>query len=1178
MFTHLHVHSEYSLLDGACRIPQLIARAKELGMDALALTDHGVMYGAIQFYQEARKAGIKPIIGCEVYVAQEDRFARNANTKDTDHLILLAKNATGYQNLMQLVTKGHVESFYYKPRLDKKLLLQYREGLIALSACLGGEVPRLILNGRYEDARQAAENYHKIFGDDFYLEIMRHPIPELQQVNPRLIQLGRETGIPLVATNDTHYINREDADIQDILTCIGTNNIVTDAKRMRMQGPYYYLKSIDEVAAEYQDIPDAVENASKIASECNLTLEFERLHLPTIELPPGKTPDQYLSELCNDGLNLYYPNPTREIKDRLAYELDVIQKTAFANYFLVVWDIIRFTREAKILYGIRGSAAASIVLHCLGITEVEPLSTKLVFERFLNIERKEMPDIDMDFQDDRREEVIEYVTKKYGVDHVAQIITFGTLGAKAALRDVGRALGMAYGDVDRVARLVPFAVNMTLDRAMEESGELKQLYENDTTVKKLVDIAKRVEGTVRHASTHAAGVVISKDPLTKYIPLQRTLKGTDSQESIMTQFTMEDVAKVGLLKMDFLGLINLTTLGRARELIKQTRGIDLDLYNLPMGDKKTFDLLGSGETTGVFQLEGSGMRKYIKDLKPTSFDEIMAMIALYRPGPIEHIPTYIKAKNDPSLISYPHSDLEGILKETYGVIVYQDQILFIVRTFAGYSLGQADIFRKAMGKKIPEIMQKEKKNFMAGAMKKGYSDEIANQIFALIEPFAGYAFNKAHSASYALIAYQTAYLKANYPVEYMTALLISHTGQAEKVAAAVAECRRLSIEVVRPDINSSLIDFSIENNNRIRIGLAAAKNIGEGAVKPIIAERAKNGPYKSIEDFCRRADAKSVNKRVMESLIKVGAFDTLNTNRGALLANLDRILSLAQKEARLKETGQSTMFDIFGETAQVPLPALEMKEPDATVKEKAAWEKELLGIPLSKQPFTLFRRDPNSHLCGEINEEMVGHSVTVTGEVAMITTSFTREHKDFATVILEDISGRLEVMVWPSIYDKTKELWQEGNIVEVKGRIKTREDRLQFNADDARLYTPPSAEQLAAASNNQGSNGNHTKHQQIMVKLVQSDDDERDLNRFNQLVNAFKQSPGKDEVTLKILTPDKPLQLVKYVNFTPELRAVVVRVVGEEGIEDISQNSKLDGSESRTASRINEVNRDETQK
>jgi len=1128
-----------------------------MGMDSLAITDHGVMYGVIQFYQEAKKAGIKPIIGCEVYVAQDNRFAKNQN-KDTDHLILLAKSNTGYQNLIQLITKGHIESFYYKPRLDKELLGQYREGLIALSACLGGEIPRLILNGRRGEAKQAAIGYQQIFGDDFYLEVMRHPIPELDQVNREIIAISRETRIPIVATNDTHYIYKEDADMQELLTCIGTNTTILDEKRMRMPGAYYYLKSPQEMAEQYQDIPEAMENAGRIADKCNLALEFERLHLPTIELPPDKTPDEYLANLCDAGFPKYYPNPTDEIKERLAYELDVIKKTEFANYFLVVWDIIRFTREQQILYGVRGSAAASIVLHCLGITEVDPIETKLVFERFLNIERKEMPDIDMDFQDDRREEVIEYVTKKYGADHVAQIITFGTMGARAALRDVGRALGMPYGDVDRVTRLVPFAINMTLDRAMAESAELKEIYEHDSTVKKLIDAAKRIEGTVRHASTHAAGVVISKDALAKYLPLQRTIKSAGGKESIMTQFTMEDVAKVGLLKMDFLGLINLRTLGKARELILKRRGININLYHLPMNDKNSYKLLGEGETTGVFQLEGVGMRRYIKELKPTSFAEIMAMIALYRPGPMEHIPTYIKAKKGEEPIHYPHPDLKDILEETYGVIVYQDQILFIVRQFAGYTMGQADIFRKAMGKKIPEIMQREKKNFIAGALKKGYTEETAKEIFALIEPFAGYAFNKAHSASYALIAYQTAYLKANYDAEYMTALLISQSGDQEKMAVAVGECRRLGIQVMQPDVNLSQIDFSIEKNSKgtasIRFGLQAIKNVGIGAIEPIIKERNQNGVYKSIEDFCRRADLKSANKRVMESLIKSGALDSLG-KRGALLSNIDRVLSLAQRELRMKETGQSTMFDMFGESAPVPMPSLEMNEPDVSVKEKAEWEKELLGVSLSKQPFTLYQRDPSIVLCGQIDEEMAGQTITVIGEVVMVTASFTKEHKTFAAVSLEDISGRLEIMVWPRTYEDTKELWAEGNILEVKGRVRMRDERVQFAADSIRPYQaerqPDEQTRLSTGKPSTIAVSPPVPKQRLTVNLQQTEDMENDLANLAKLIDIFKSYPGKDEVSLRVVngTTITNLKLpVLFVGYSPEMHRRLVDMVGEQGV------------------------------
>ena len=795
MFTHLHVHTEYSLLDGMCRIPRVVSKAKELGMDSLALTDHGVMYGAIQFYLAAKEAGIRPIIGCEVYVAQDTRFSHTAGDKQNYHLILLAKNQTGYRNLIQLTTKAHLEGFYYKPRLDKELLMQHNQGLIALSACIGGEVPALILEGRLVEARQAALWYKQTFGD-FYLEIQRHPTPELERINQELIAMSKELDIPLVATNDVHYVNQEDASAHDLLLCIGTNTTINDEKRVKMAGDFLYLKSPQEMAELYQDIPQAIENTERIAEMCNLKLEFGRLHLPEIELPEGKAADQFLADLCYQSLPQYYPNPSPEIKQRLDYELEVIKKTQFANYILVVWDIISFARKRKILFGVRGSAASSIVLHCLGITSVEPIKNKLVSERFLNLERIELPDIDLDFQDDRRDEVISYVTQKYGQDHVAQIITFGTLGARAALRDVGRALGMTYGDVDRVARLVPFAVGMTLNRAMDENHELRDIYYEDATIRKLIDSAKRVEGISRHASTHAAGVVISKEPLTRYVPLQRATSKANGEATVMTQFSMDDIAQIGLLKMDFLGLANLTILGKAKEIISQNRGVDIDLSNIPMNDAKTFDLLSSGETTGVFQLEGAGMRRNIKELKPTTFNDIAAMVALYRPGPMEHIPTFIKAKHGKEPIRYPHPALTSILEETYGVIVYQEQVLFIVQALAGYSLGEADIFRKAMGKKIPEVMRKERRNFVARARTKGFSAELAEEVFALIEPFAGYAFNKAHAFSYALIAYQTAYLKANYPAEYITAFLIANAGQLEKMASAVAECRRLDLSLI----------------------------------------------------------------------------------------------------------------------------------------------------------------------------------------------------------------------------------------------------------------------------------------------------------------------------------------------------------------------------------------------
>ncbi|MCL0057820.1 DNA polymerase III subunit alpha [Dehalococcoidales bacterium] len=1150
MFSHLHVHTEYSLLDGMCRIPQLIERAKELGMDSLAITDHGAMYGAIQFYLLAKEAGIKPIIGCEFYLAQNSRFSRDASDKNHYHLILLAKNQTGYRNLIQLTTKAHLEGFYYKPRVDKELLQQYHHGLIALSGCAQGEVPCLAREGRLEEAKQAALWYKQTF-DDFYLEMQKYPIPELEQINEVLISINRELDIPLVATNDVHYISQEDASAHDLLLCIQTNSSVYDDKRMKMAGDFFYLKSPQEMAELFKDIPQAVENTERIAEMCHLELEFGRLHLPEIELPEGKTADQFLAELCHQSLHHYYPQPTSEIKERLNYELEVIKQTQFANYFLVVWDIISFAKKHNILFGVRGSAAASIVLYCLGITAVDPIKNKLVFERFLNLERREMPDIDLDFEDDRRDEVISYVSHKYGKEHVAQIITFGTLGARAAIRDVGRALGMPYSDVDRVARLIP--PGMTLARALDENSQLSNIYYEDATIRNLVDSAIKVEGIARHASTHAAGVVIAKQPLTTYVPLQRVSKGS-GEATVMTQFTMDDIAQIGLLKMDFLGLANLTILSKAREIIHQNCGITLDLHQIPMDDAKTFNLLSSGETAGVFQLEGAGMRRYIKELKPTTFSDIAAMIALYRPGPMEHIPTFIKAKHGIEPIHYPHPALTNILEETYGVIVYQEQVLFIVQTFAGYSLGQADVFRKAMGKKIPEVMKKERRNFIAGAKKNGFSNQVASEIFGLIEPFAGYAFNKAHSVSYALIAYQTAYLKANYPVEYITAFLMTNSGQLEKIARAIAECRRLGITVLPPDINRSQANFSIEKDNNapaIRFGLTAIKNVGLGAIEPIIAERSKGGEFKSIEDLCRRADLSGVNKRVLESLIKAGALDSLG-DRGTLLHNVNRILSLAQREQQLREIGQSTMFSLWGEEMPPPLPSLELQTAEISIKEKLAWERELTGVYFSEHPFSSFAQkiaSDNTILCGQIDAELAGQTVVVAGMVTSVYHRFTRDRQPFVSAVLEDLDGRIEVMVWPKVYANTRELWQEGNILLVEGKVKLKDDRVQLNCDYVRRYQLGESGEMPAEETTTYTAS--TKSCRIVISITQTSDEDSDIAYLHKLVNTLRDFPGQDEVSLRVTNEERVVNLKLSnisINYCPELHQRLIELVGEEGI------------------------------
>jgi DNA polymerase-3 subunit alpha len=1183
MFTHLHVHSEFSLLDGMCRIDKLVAKAKAQGMESLALTDHGVMYGAIDFYVKAKEAGLRPIIGCEVYISPESRLNRSPGDKNNYHLVLLAKNQTGYRNLLQLVTIAHLEGFYYKPRIDKGVLKEHCQGLVALSACVAGEIPQLILAGRTDEARKTALWYKEVF-NDFYLEIQRHPIPELERINSELIVMSQELSIPLVATNDVHYINREDAATHDLLLCIGTNTTVKDEKRIKMAGDFFYLKSPEEMADQYRDLPEALENTQRIASMCDLKLDFGRLHLPEIELPPGKSPDEFLRELCFEGLPRFYPNPSDEIKQRLEYELDVIKQTQFANYILVVWDIISFTRKKGILFGVRGSAASSIILHCLGITEIDPIVHKLVFERFLNFERKEMPDVDLDFQDDRRDEVIAYVSSKFGQDHVAQIITFGTLGARAAIRDVGRALGMNYGDVDRVARLIPFGPKVTIDDALKQNEELASICREDPTIRNLIDSAKKAEGISRHASTHAAGVVISKEPLTRYVPLQRASKG-GNEHTVMAQFPMDDVARIGLLKMDFLGLANLTILGKARELIKSYRGVEVDLYQIPLDDKKTYDLLSSGETAGVFQLEGSGMRRYIKDLKPTVFSDIVAMVALYRPGPMEHIPTFIKAKHGEESIHYLHPALAPFLQETYGVIVYQEQVLFIVREFAGYSLGKADIFRKAMGKKILEVLMKEKQSFIEGAKGRGFSPELAEQVFALIEPFAGYAFNKAHAASYALIAYQTAWLKANYPVEYMTALLTTHAGVTEKITTAIGECRRLGINVLPPDINHSRTYFSIEQDERgnfsIRFGLTSIKNVGAGAMESLIAERDKNGPFKSVEDLCRRASLSSLNRRVMESLIKAGAFDSLG-NRGSLLSSVTEILSLAQREQRNRESGQTTMFNLFGSEVPIPLAKLNLQEVDVPVKEKLAWEKELMGVYLSEHPFTPYASkiaEENITLCGQIDPDMAGQTVQVAGMVASVTHLLTKSQKPFVKAMLEDLDGNIEVMVWSDVYTETVDLWEEGTIVLIEGRVSTREDSVQLSCKRASRYQPgqafpkksmPVDSKPSASSNGRMSyvdkpvpNGSPVipeksttpvkppQRHRLVIIIRGTHDEKEDLNRLHRVIYKVKEYSGRDEVSLRILNNGKIVKLKLpniYTGYSPELHKQLTGLIGEDGL------------------------------
>jgi len=1077
-------------------------------MTAIALTDHGNMYGAVDFYTTARNAGIKPIIGCEVYVAETDR--RSRETRNPYHLTLLAKNTEGYHNLLQLVTRAHTEGFYYKPRVDRELLKQYSGGLIALSGCASGELVRLILEGRETDAEAAANWYREVFNGDFYVEIQRHPIADLERANPILIEMARKLDLPLVATFDVHYIEREDAEIHDLLLCVQTNANVNDEKRMKMAGDYFYLRSPEEVAELFADLPDAIENTVRIAEQCNLELTFGELHLPEVDLPESRSAEEHLSSLCEEGFARRFPNPTQEQRERLDYELDVITRTHFADYFLVVWDIVSFAKRAGINYGVRGSAAASLVLYCLNITDIEPIDYGLVFERFLNIERREMPDIDLDFEDDRREEMLNYVNDKYGTDHVAQIITFGTMGARAALRDAGRALGMPYGQVDSVVRLVPQELTITLDRALSEVPEMREAYDNDDDVRRLLDSARGIEGLVRHHSTHAAGVVISRDPLVLYTPLQPVGKGT--QQNLMSQYNMWNIAKLGLLKMDFLGLSYLTILAKARDIIRERHGVNIDLARVPLDDPKTFALFASGETRDIFQLESKGMRRYLQELKPTTFADISAMVALYRPGPMEQIDTFIRAKQGIAPVKYPHPDLERILQETYGVIVYQEQVMFIARILAGYSMGQADIFRKAMGKKIPEVMKEQEKTFVAGAVENGIGERLAKEIFGLIEPFAGYAFNKAHSVSYALVAYKGAYLKANYPIEYVTAYLNTYYDNSDKVVLAVDECHKMGARVLPPDVNHSMSGFTIEDDNgaqAVRYGLAAVKNVGQGPVDAIVSARKEGGEYSSMEDYCRRVGTRGANKKVLESLIRVGAFDSMGT-RAAMQASLERIVALAQSEQRSKDAGQTSMFDVLGDASAGIELHLNGSVPEVSAREKIAWERELTGVYFSPHPMEEISQELEDIVtgpCAGIGSENRNGEVVVAGMVGAVRQSFTRDGKPFVVAEIEDTSGCLEVTVWPRLHETTRGLWSEGAIVVVRGQLRVRDGQMQLSCQQAQRFVPTGKPRKPRPGK-----------RVLTIRLAETGDATGDVELLSRVMALLEEHPGKDHVLLVITT------------------------------------------------------------
>ncbi|HCM36903.1 MAG: DNA polymerase III subunit alpha [Candidatus Wildermuthbacteria bacterium RIFCSPLOWO2_02_FULL_47_9c] len=1062
-FTHLHIHSHYSLLDGLPKIDQLLDRVQELGMDSVALTDHGNLYGAVEFYKKAKERSIKPILGCEMYVAREGMLDKRPGVDDTIyHIILLVKNAQGYKNLIKLLTRAHLEGFYYKPRVDETLLAKHAEGLIALSACLAGKISQLILANKMEEARNAALNYEKMFGrGNFYLELQRHPnISEQTKVNGVLLEISKTTGIPVVATADSHYLRKEDAEAQDVLMLINTNAKRDDPERLSMKGEDFSLKSAQEMTELFSDIPEALENTQKIAAACNAELELHKNLLPEFPLPEGKTADEYLRELCLAGLEAkpQYKD-SKEARDRLGYELDVIRQTGFAAYFLIVQDFVNWAKQNRIVVGPgRGSAAGSLVAYLLKITNVDPLRYNLLFERFLNPERVSRPDIDLDFADTRRDEVIEYVAQKYGRDRVAQIITFGTMASRAVVRDVGRALGYEYGYCDRVAKLIPFGYSLA--QSLEQVDDFRQLYESDEQAKRLIDLGKKLEGVARHASTHACGVVISSDPLDERVPLQHP---TQNDVSIVTQYEMHSVEDIGLLKMDFLGLKNLTIIEETLKRIYAIHGKNIDIDAVPLDDPKVYTLLRQGDTTGVFQLESGGMRRYLRELKPSAFEDIIAMVALYRPGPMELIPDYIARKAGKKEIVYLHPKLEPILRNTYGIAVYQEQILQVARDLAGFSYGEADILRKAIGKKIKGLLEEQKAKFVERAIANGTSKKIAEKVFDFIEPFASYGFNRSHAACYATIAYQTAWLKANYPLEFMSALLTSERADVERTAFLIEETRKMGIEVLPPDVNESFAFFSVvPEKKQIRFGLLAIKNVGEGIVASIIQERKEHGPYLSIHDFVSRVATKDLNKKSMESMIKAGVFDQFG-ERNQLLHNMERLLGIARENQKNKTNGQKGLFDAHFAPSEKTSFALEAAEP-AKETEMLSWEKELLGLYVTSHPLKGIKNILESRaLAIRSLEEAVQEihntrykfqfsrqreRLRIGGIISSVKRIVTKAGKPMLFMRVEDLTDRIEVVVFPSVIERYPSALQENKIVFITGRLDHRGGEKKFLAEE----------------------------------------------------------------------------------------------------------------------------------
>ena len=1155
-FAHLHVHTEYSLLDGSNKIKEYVARVKELGMNSAAITDHGVMYGVIDFYREAKKAGIKPILGCEVYVAPNSRFDRELTGGEDRyyHLVLLAENNIGYANLMKIVSKGFVDGYYYKPRVDKALLREYHEGIIALSACLAGEIPRYITKGLYDNAKKTALEYQEIFGKgNFFLELQDHGIPEQGIVNQRLLQMSEDLGIELVATNDIHYTYAEDEKPHDILLCIQTGKKLQDENRMRYEGGQYYVKSPEEMAELFPYALQALENTQKIADRCDVEIEFGVTKLPKYDVPDGMTSWEYLNKLCYEGLERRYENPSEELRNRLKYELDTIQHMGYVDYFLIVWDFINYAKRHDIAVGPgRGSAAGSIVSYCLEITNIDPMRYQLLFERFLNPERVSMPDIDVDFCFERRPEVIDYVMRKYGKDRVVQIVTFGTLAARGVIRDVGRVMDLPYAFVDNIAKMIPQELNITIDKALKMNPELRSTYESDEQVKYLIDMCKRLEGLPRHSSMHAAGVVISQKSVDEYVPLSRASDGT-----IVTQFTMTTLEELGLLKMDFLGLRTLTVIQNAVRLARQ-KNPDFQIDKIDYDDQAVLDYIGTGKTDGIFQLESAGMKGFMKELKPHSLEDIIAGISLYRPGPMDFIPQYIKGKNDASSITYDCPQLEPILAPTYGCIVYQEQVMQIVQALAGYTLGRSDLLRRAMSKKKGDVMQKERQIFVygdeetgvPGCIKNGIDEKIANKIYDEMIDFAKYAFNKSHAAAYAVVSYQTAFLKYYYPVEYMAALMTSVIENPSKVAAYIYACRQMDIKILPPDINRGYADFSVDEGH-IRYGLAAIKSIGKPVIEAIVEEREQYGEFKNLEDFISRMSMKeALNKRAIENFIKAGALDCLGGTRKQFMSIYIQIVDHVNQEKKYSMTGQMSLFDLVGEEEksdfQIQLPNI----GEYAKETKLAFEKEVLGVYISGHPLEEYEEQWHKSISAttldfQLDEES-GHSKVHDGAREIIggfitekTTKVTKTNQMMAFVTLEDLLGTVEIVVFPRDYEKNRNLLEVDQKVFIKGRVSEEDDKpsklicekvVPFNQIKRELWIqfPDKADYLA--------------NEQIVYGYLADSEGDDEVVIYCQAERAVKRLPKNRNIQIG------PQVLSKLMNHYGEKRVKVVEKTIENKI------------------------------